>query len=151
MSAFSNVPRCAWIIIAIPTGILLLSFSWLIITYACVIKLAKESTLSTPWLTITSKVETLDNNVQDILVKYNQLLAANKQLIQQLNSMTKSSSSSPVDTTKPSNNLSAISPLLENVKQQSILLMDQKQKLQGVSTELQNVKAQFHQLEKATK
>lgn len=117
------------------------------------IKSAKESTLSTPWLTITSKVETLDNNMQDILAKYNQLLVANTQLIQQLEAMAKKSSfSTPVGTTKPSGDSPvAISPLLDNVKYQSNLLMEQKQKLQGISTELQNVKTQFQRLEKTTK
>lgn len=150
MSAFSNVPRCAWIIIAIPAGILLLSFSWLIITYACVIKSAKVSSLNTPWLSITTKVETLDNNVQDILTKYNQLLLANTQLIQQLNAMANATpATAPTSTPKSSGNFSiSVSPLLENAKHQSTLLMEQKQQLQDVSSELKNVKMQFHQLEK---
>lgn len=153
MSVTSNIPRCAWIIVAIPTAILILSFSWLVLVYSCVIKSAKESTISTPLFTLTSKVESLDNNVQDILEKYNQLLAVNTQLIEQLNNIEKASTSSiSAGTSKQNYNIPAVYPsLLENAKHQSVLLLEQKQKLQGVSTDLQNFKTQFRKLEKDLK
>lgn len=103
-----------------PTVILILSFSWLVLVYSCVLKSAKESTVSTPWFTITSKVETLDNNVQEMLGKYNQLLVNNNQLVEQLNVLKKETTSSAVPSKSKPNNLSvAVLSLLDSAKQQS--------------------------------
>lgn len=144
----STIPRFAWIIVAVPVAILILSFSWLIFTYAYVIKSAKESTVSTPWLTITSKVNTLDASVQDILAQYNQVLAINAQLMTQLNKIkTAWIASLPVNTTEQSYvKPTELPSLMHNLEQQSSVLVEQKQKLQGISTELQSVKQQFQSL-----
>jgi uncharacterized protein YoxC len=152
VSTTSNIPKCAWIIVAIPTALLVLSFSWLVLVYSCVLKSAKESTVSTPWFTITSKVDTLDNNVQEMLGKYNQLLVINNQLVEQLSRLKKEIPSSSAPSASKPNNLSvAVPSLLDSAKQQSNLLIEQKQKLQGISTEIRNVKAQFQGLEKSKK
>jgi hypothetical protein len=142
MSVVSKIPKCAWIIIAIPTALLILSFSWLVFTYSCVIKSAKEATLTTPWITIAFKVKTLDDNVQQVLAKYNELIETNAQLIEQLNEVKKVSTTT---TSKQnfSTTASSIPVMIDRLNKQSVLLMDQKQKLQGISSELQNVKDQL--------
>jgi DNA repair ATPase RecN len=124
-------------------AILILSFSWLIFTYACVIKSAKEGSITTPWLTIAFKVNALDTSVQDILAKYNQLIENNTQLINQLNDVKAVNFQSSDSKQNYNTTTSSLPVIINNLKQQSALLIEQKEKLQGISGELQNVKQEL--------
>ncbi len=145
MSVQSQIPECVWKIIAVPAAILILSLSWFVLTYACVLKSAKASAFITPWLAIYTKVDTLDNNVQDIRASNNQLLKNNAQLVEQLSKI-------KIVAEPTAFNRNSITPtsslpnIINNIKQQSTTLIEQQQKLEAISTELQSVKQQFQSL-----